>query len=87
MQFNIPPDLEILVRKRLESGGFSSVEDVFRRALEAQDENESWTQSDRYDLDRKIERSLQQVADGKVYGAEEARDRLAALRDKHPADR
>ena len=37
MQFNIPPDLETLVNKRLSSGGYASVEEVFRRALEAQD--------------------------------------------------
>ena len=37
MQVNLPPDLEKLVNKRLSSGGYSSVEDVFRRALEAQD--------------------------------------------------
>jgi hypothetical protein len=35
-QVNLPPDLETLVNKRLSSGGYASVEDVFRRALEAQ---------------------------------------------------
>jgi Arc/MetJ-type ribon-helix-helix transcriptional regulator len=43
MQVNLPPDLETLVNKRLSSGGYASVEDVFRRALEAQDAEESWT--------------------------------------------
>jgi len=32
MQVNLPPDLETLVNKRLSSGGYASVEDVFRRA-------------------------------------------------------
>jgi hypothetical protein len=43
MQLNIPPDLEMLINKRLSSGGYASVEDVLRRALEAQDAEESWT--------------------------------------------
>lgn len=41
MEFTIPPDLEMLVNKRLSSGGYASVEDVLRRALEAQDADAS----------------------------------------------
>jgi Arc/MetJ-type ribon-helix-helix transcriptional regulator len=44
---SIPPDLEALVQKRLESGAYSNAEEVFRRALEAQDAEESWTEDER----------------------------------------
>ena len=47
MQLNVPPDLETLINKRLSSGGYRSVEDVLRRALEAQDAEESWTDEER----------------------------------------
>ena len=47
MQLNVPPDLEALINKRLSSGGYTSVEDVLRRALEAQDAEESWTDEER----------------------------------------
>jgi Arc/MetJ-type ribon-helix-helix transcriptional regulator len=40
---NVPPDLEALIEKRLSRGTCASVEDVLRRALEAQDAEESWT--------------------------------------------
>ena len=43
MQLNVPPDLETLIKKRLSSGGYTDAEDVLRRALEAQDAEESWT--------------------------------------------
>ena len=43
MQLNVPPDLETPINKRLSSGSYGSVEDVLRRALEAQDAEESWT--------------------------------------------
>ena len=43
MQLNVPPDLETLINKRLSSGAYQSLEDVLRRALEAQDAEESWT--------------------------------------------
>jgi Arc/MetJ-type ribon-helix-helix transcriptional regulator len=47
MQLNLPPDLEILINKRLSSGAYTSAEDVLRRALEAQDAEESWTNDER----------------------------------------
>ena len=47
MQLNVPPDLETLINKRLSSGGYTNAEDVLRRALEAQDAEESWTDEER----------------------------------------
>jgi hypothetical protein len=55
MQFNVPRDLETLINKRLSSGGYRSVEDVLRRALEAQDAEESWTGEERRALSAHIE--------------------------------
>ncbi len=37
MHLKISPDLEKLIERRLSSGGYTSVEDVSLRALEAQD--------------------------------------------------
>lgn len=42
-----PPDLETLINKRLSSGGYTNVEEVLRRALEAQDAEESWSDEER----------------------------------------
>ena len=50
MQLNVPPDLEILINKRLSSGSYRDVEDVLRRALEAQDAEESWSDEERLAL-------------------------------------
>jgi Arc/MetJ-type ribon-helix-helix transcriptional regulator len=86
MQLNVPPDLEALVLKRLATGAFANAEDVIRRALETLDAEESWTEEERLALDEKIDRALEQVASGRVYGPEEARRRLAALRDTHLAN-
>ena len=83
MQLNVPPDIETLVQKRLDSGGFANAEDVIRRALETLDAEESWTEEERRALEEKIDRALEQVASNKIYGPEEARRKLAALRDAH----
>jgi putative addiction module CopG family antidote len=86
MQFNIPPDLQPLVEKRLASGEYGSAEEVFRRALEVLEAEETWTEEERRALDQKIADALAQVAAGKVYGQEEARRKLAALREAHLSD-
>jgi Arc/MetJ-type ribon-helix-helix transcriptional regulator len=85
MQLNVPPDLEALVRRRLATGAFADAEDVIRRALETLDAEENWTDEERRAPDEKIDRALQQVADGRVYGPEGARRKLAALKEAHLA--
>jgi Arc/MetJ-type ribon-helix-helix transcriptional regulator len=85
MQFNVPPDLEVLVQKRLASGRFENAEEVFRRALETLDAEESWTAEERRALDEKIDRALEQVGAGRVYGPDEARRKLDAMRETHLA--
>jgi hypothetical protein len=42
---------------------------------------ENWSDEERRALDEKIDRALDQVAAGKVYGPDEARRKLAAMRE------
>ena len=64
MQLNLPPDLEILINKRLSSGAFTSVEDLMRRALEAQGAEEGWTDEERLALSAHIEEGYLQAERG-----------------------
>ena len=75
-----------MIDKRLSSGEYANAEEVFRRALEALEAEETWTDEERQALDEKIDRALAQVAAGQVYGPEEARRKLAALREAHLSD-
>ena len=68
MQLNVPSDLEAMLQKRLSTGAFASAEDLIRRALEALDAEENWTDEQRRALDHKIDCALDQVAGGRVYG-------------------
>lgn len=81
MQLNIPPDLEILINKRLSSGGYESTEDVLRRALEAQDAEESWTDEERRALSAHIEEGYLQAERGELTEGEEVRREIQALKD------
>ena len=85
MPLELPTDLEALVRKRLASGAYASAEEVIRRALEAQEAEDNWTEEERQALDVKIDRALEQVAAGKTYGPKEARQKLATMREAHLA--
>jgi antitoxin ParD1/3/4 len=81
MQVNLPQDLETLVNKRLSSGAYSSVEDVFRRALEAQDAEESWTDKERQTFSEHIEEGFQQAERGELIDGEQAQREIQTMKD------
>ena len=84
MTIHLPADLEAMVEKRLAGGRYQSAEEVLRCALEAQEAEEaeeSWSEEDRLALDAKIDRAMEQFAQGKVYGPEEALRKLAEMRE------
>jgi Arc/MetJ-type ribon-helix-helix transcriptional regulator len=82
MQINLPPDLETLVNKRLSSGGYASVEDVFRRALEAQDAEESWTDEERRALSAHIEEGFLQAERGELIDGAQARREIQEMKNE-----
>ena len=81
MHLNVPLDLEMLINKRLSSGGYTSVEDVLRRALEAQDAEESWTDEERRALSSHIEEGYLQSERGELIGGAQARREIQALKE------
>ncbi len=81
MQLNVPPDIETLINKRLSSGGYESVEDVLRRALEAQDAEESLTDEERRALSAHIEEGFQQAERGELIDGAQGRHEIQAMKD------
>lgn len=82
MQFNVPPDLQTLVEKRLSSGGYVGVEDVFRRALEAQDAEESWTEEECRALSTHIEEGFVQAERGELIDGDQARREIQDMKNQ-----
>jgi Arc/MetJ-type ribon-helix-helix transcriptional regulator len=80
MQLNAHPDLETLINKRLASGGYESAEDVLRRALEAQDAAESWTDEARRGLLAHIEEGYLQAERGELEDGAQARREVQAMK-------
>lgn len=87
MQLSVPPDLETLIKKRLSGGAYTNVEDVLRRALEAQDDEESWTDEERRALSAHIEEGYLQAERGELIDAAQVRGEVQAMketwREKH----
>ena len=80
MQLNVPPDLETLINKRLSSGSYASAEDVLRRALEAQDAEESWTEEERRALAAHIEEGYLQAERGELINGAQARREIQVMK-------
>ena len=81
MQLTVPPDLESLIHKRLSSGAYANAEEVLRRALEAQDAEESCTDEERQALSAHIEEGFLQAERGELIGASEARSQIEAMKE------
>jgi len=60
MIINLTPEDEKLIQKRLQTGVFSSAEEVIHRALEAQEAEEDWLHQNQASVNEKIERGLAQ---------------------------
>ena len=87
MQVTVPPDLETLINKRLSSGVYTSAEDVLRRAIEAQDAEESWTDEERRALSAQIEEGYLQAERGELIDGDQARREIQAMKDEWRLDR
>jgi Arc/MetJ-type ribon-helix-helix transcriptional regulator len=82
MQLIVPPDLESLISKRLSSGAYANAEEVLRRALEAQDAEESWTDEERQALSAHIEEGFLQAERGELIEAAQARCEIEAMKEE-----
>lgn len=81
MQLNFPPDLEALVQKRLATGAFANAEEVIRRALEAQDAEESWAEEERRVVSAHIEEGFLQAERGELIEGDEAHLEIQKMKE------
>jgi Arc/MetJ-type ribon-helix-helix transcriptional regulator len=87
MQLNVPSNLEALINKRLSSGAYTSPEDVLRRALEAQDAEENWSDEERRALSTHIEEGYLQAERGELVEGTQARRDIQEMKQNWHRDR
>ena len=81
MELTLPADIEALINKRLSSGAYTGAEDVLRRALQAQDAEESWTDEERRALSAHIEEGYLQAERGELIDGTQARREIQTMKD------
>ena len=81
MQLNFPPISNRSINKRISSGAYANAEEVLRRALEAQDAEESLTDDERRALSAHIEEGYLQAERGELIDGEQARREIQAMKD------
>jgi predicted transcriptional regulator len=82
MQLTIPPDLQALIEKRIATGAYETPEDVLRRALEAQDEEETLTEEERQAISDHIDEGVRQAERGELFDEDEVRIHLAEFKEQ-----
>ncbi len=81
MQLNVPPDLETLINRRLVTGAYESAEEVIRRALEAQDAEESRTEEEREAIASHFEEGCRQAERGELIDGDRVRTEMQAIKE------
>jgi Arc/MetJ-type ribon-helix-helix transcriptional regulator len=80
MTITLNPQQEAIVRRAMEAGGFDDAGEVIERALallESSDEEEDdWLAQEIEEIDKKLDRSLEQAARGEFLTPEQARQSL-----------
>ncbi len=86
MTIHLTPEDEQFIEKRLQSGAFSSAEEVIHHALESLEVEEDWIQENRAAINAKIERGFAQFERGEGLTLEESLTRLEAKKAAWRAD-
>jgi len=76
------PALEVRLRKQLESSGATSVEELLRRLLETQEEQDRWLSANREAIDAKIRRGIEQLDRGEGIPDDQLPAYLATLKKR-----
>jgi antitoxin ParD1/3/4 len=78
MTITLKPEDEQLIQKRLQTGAFTSAEEVVHRALESLEAEDEWIRQNRQAIQGKIDRAFDQFERGEGLTAEESLARLEA---------
>lgn len=71
------------MEKQLQASGSKSMEEVLRRLLETQEEQDRWLLENRQAINAKIQRGIAQLDRGEGIPEHQVRERLAKLKAEH----
>lgn len=83
MQIEIrDPELEARIQEHLKASGSKNLEDVLRRLLETQEEQDRWLLENRPSIQVKIKRGIEQLDSGQGIAEDQLAAHLAKLKAK-----
>ncbi len=80
MTIQLEPEDEQLIQKRLQSGGFSDVQEVIHHAQQVQDAEEAWLELRKREIGEKIEQAIAEFDQGGGIPASQVRQRLREMK-------
>ena len=80
MTIQLEPEDKQLIQKRLQSGGFSDVQEVIHHALQVQDAEEAWLELHKREIGEKIEQAIAEFDQGGGIPASQVRQRLREMK-------
>ncbi len=87
MEITLSPEIEAVVRRDMETGGYSSVEDYIAEAVETLHERQQWLGETLAEERAKLERSLAEAERGELYTIDEVRREMQTMKAEWAAGR
>ena len=81
MTVELRPEIEALIQKRIESGAFSSAEEVIERALEFLGAQEDWLADHRDEIAARIQEGWDEAQGGELTDAETVRAEMQQFKE------
>ena len=85
MTIELKPEDEQLIQRRLQSGGFATVQQVIHHALQLQDAEEAWLELHKREVGENIERAIAEFDQGGGIPGSAVRRRLQEMKSVHLA--
>jgi antitoxin ParD1/3/4 len=87
MTVELKPEIEALIQKRLQTGAFSSAEEVIERALEFLSVEEEWLADNRSEIARQIEEGWDEAQRGELTDGETVRTEMQQFKENWKSQR
>jgi Arc/MetJ-type ribon-helix-helix transcriptional regulator len=86
MTIELKPEDEHLIQRRLQSGGFATVQEVIHHALQVQDAEEAWMELHKREVREKIDRAIAEFDQGGGIPASSVRRSLQEMKSDRLAE-
>jgi Arc/MetJ-type ribon-helix-helix transcriptional regulator len=81
MTLELSPEIEALIQRRLQSGAFSTAEEVIERALEFFSAEEDWLAANRESISARIQEGWEEVQAGELTDEEGVRSEMRQFKE------